>query len=207
MQPHALQLPADGLIMNAANDEIKFCNNTHIEKFDVMAQVMDKKGKWAKLGAVKLKEFGEYNEIDKSPSKYSKIAVKPSVSTPMGVSAFKADNDLRIHFLFTSEVGDKAGIIDASKIPGNFKDNVRIICNADIKNQLFEVFAKKNEGDEWQRAGLAFLKKFKDTDFVESALTEPIANYRYFAIQAVNGSKFTYSGSKKGKDLYITVLP
>lgn len=199
------ELPGGGKL----SDEIHIYNATHLSGMSVSVEgYIEKKGTWQMLGTVKLKGPSSDEEIEKTlKKKYSKFAVKPSVSEPVRVSAKIDDEYLVIHLLSEETIDSNAEVLDAATVPGKFKDNVRFISQISDTNACFDLYARKSGAEPWQKVGCALLKKREDTDFVKSALVEPVSSYSQFTVLAHNGKSYTYKLSKSSNDLYITVQP
>lgn len=189
------------------SDEIHVFNASDIPSIQVtFSGYLEKKKTWKLLGSVNLNAIGKEGEIETTlKNRYSKFSIKPSVNVPLKISVKEEEDYLYVHLLSEETVDSAATVIDAKNVKGSFKDNIRLFSKTTDRNLAFYVYARKTESDPWVKVGAAFLKKKGDSDFVESALIEPVANYRYFAVLPSNNREYQYAVRKARNDLYITI--
>ena len=103
---------------------------------------------------------------------------------------------------------EKAFVIDATKIPGTIKDNVKVTnVSADAANFDLTVFAYDEEAKNWIVFGKGHLKGLSDTETIKSINKKQIklGNYNFFAIRASADNPFKYSVAKADNDLKVWI--
>lgn len=196
-------------------DNIKLINLSDDENIRFRVYIYDsKKASWKLYGKAMLKEFYDGDTIDSDfESKIAKVeyvAVVPDGNGEYRYEAEKRHNDLRIKVYPAKESTDEsykknAAITDVRSIPGIFKDNVKFINESHDKNISFTLYAFNDKNGTWQKAGVAVLKDFGDTDTVHSPLEDSLPSYTYFAVVSRSGKTYSYDFNKTKKDLIITV--
>lgn len=96
-------------------------------------------------------------------------------------------------------------IIDSFRAPGNMRDRIRLVSRSAKFGISFKVYVHDPNRFGWVEYGIGFLKGAGDTDYINSPLEDTLANYRYFAVEAMDGNTYQYTPAKKSHDLYITV--
>ncbi|MCR4823203.1 MAG: hypothetical protein K5873_10075 [Treponema sp.] len=98
-----------------------------------------------------------------------------------------------------------AFIIDASKMPGKIKDNVKLKNVSSAADFKITVSAYDEKAGTWIIFGEGELKGLGDTETIKSVNKKLIklANYNYFAITTDSKNAFKYSSSKNHNDLHI----
>ncbi len=103
---------------------------------------------------------------------------------------------------------EKAFVIDATKIPGTIKDNVKVTnVSAEAANFDLTVFAYDEEAKNWIVFGKGHLKGLSDTETIKSINKKQIklGNYNFFAIRASVDNPFKYSVAKADNDLKVWI--
>jgi hypothetical protein len=96
-------------------------------------------------------------------------------------------------------------VIDALKVKGSYKDNIRLFNESSDSKMNFNVYLHHPGTHEWVFFGTGELKGKGDADTIDSKINH-IDKYRYFAIEALNGKNYKYQITKDHNDLYITIL-
>jgi len=96
-------------------------------------------------------------------------------------------------------------VIDAFKTDGSFEDYVKLHNNSSDSEIGFNVYIHKPDTLEWVLYGTGHLTGAGDTDTIDSKI-RGIDNYRYFAIESLNGKKYKYSFYCASDDLHINIL-
>jgi hypothetical protein len=96
-------------------------------------------------------------------------------------------------------------VIDTFKMKGSFDDYVKLYNNSTESNIKFNVYVHHPENHEWLIYGTGTLKDSGDTDTIDSGIGN-IDDYRYFAIESLNGKDFKYQFYKNNNDLHISIL-
>jgi len=96
-------------------------------------------------------------------------------------------------------------VIDSFSERGSLEDRVRIYNKTTKTGISFTVYVHDPKDNVWKVYGTGNLKGPGDADFVSSDLSGDLDDYRYFAIQALDGNNYAYSFYKKSNDLHITI--
>jgi hypothetical protein len=96
-------------------------------------------------------------------------------------------------------------VIDTYKIKGSFEDYVKLHNNTTDSNISFCVYVHNPSKHEWVTYGTGILKGVGDTDTIDSGMDD-IDDYRYFAIESLNGKDYNYQSYKSHHDLHISIL-
>ena len=97
-------------------------------------------------------------------------------------------------------------VIDTASISGKMEDNIRLINKSKNSNIEFMVYAHDQSDNTWFSFGVGTLKGTNDTDFIDSKFSGILKNYRFYAIEALDGKNYRYEISKERNDLYINIL-
>jgi hypothetical protein len=96
-------------------------------------------------------------------------------------------------------------VIDSFSVPGKLEDNV-IIYNQTTKTGIsFKVSVHHPKDNVWIQYGIGELKEPGDRDTIRSKISGDLDDYRYFAIEALDGNEYTYNFYKNRNDLNITI--
>jgi len=96
-------------------------------------------------------------------------------------------------------------VIDADIIDDDLEDNIRIYNQTSKTGISFIVYVHDLKKDEWKVYGKGDLKGKGDADYISSKLSGDLDDYRYFAIEALDGNDYNYNFYKKSSDLHITI--
>lgn len=196
-------------------DNIKLINLSDDENISFRVYIYNsKKALWNLYGNAMLKEFYDGDTIDSDfegkIGKVEYVAVVPVGNGAYRYEAEKKHNDLRIRVYPAKESDDRsykkdAAIADVRSVPGVFKDNVKFVNETSDTNISFMLYVFNDINGIWQKAGVAVLKGFGDTDTVDSPLEDSLPSYAYFAVVSRNGKTYAYDFKKANKDFIITV--
>lgn len=196
-------------------DNIKLINLSDDENISFCVYIYDsKKASWNLYGKALLKEFYDGDTIDSDFEgkirKVEYVAVVPDGNGVYRYEAEKKHNDLRIKVYSPDGSTDEsykkdAVIADIRSVPGVFKDNVKFVSETRDENISFTLYAFNDKNGTWQKAGVAVLKGFGDTDTVDSPLEDSLPSYAYFAVVSRSGKTYAYDFKKANKDFIITV--
>ena len=196
-------------------DNIKLINLSDDENISFRVYIYDsKKASWNLYGRALLKEFYDGDTIDSDFEdkirKVEYVAVVPDGNGAYRYEAEKKHNDLYIKVYSPDGSIDEsykkdAATVDVRSVPGGFKDNVKFVSETSDKNISFMLYAFNDKNGAWQKAGVAVLKGFGDTDTVDSPLEDSLPSYAYFAVVSRSGKTYAYDFKKANKDFIITV--
>jgi hypothetical protein len=96
-------------------------------------------------------------------------------------------------------------VIDSFSTRGDLEDNIRIINQTTKTGISFRVYLHHPKDNVWVEYGVGDLKEPGDAAFISSRLSGDLDDYRYFAIEALDGKEYNYSFYKTRNDLYITI--
>ena len=96
-------------------------------------------------------------------------------------------------------------VIDSYSEKGGLEDNVRIYNQTSKTGISFTVYVHNFKNNMWKIYGTGYLKGRGDADFISSGLSGELDNYRYFAIEALDGNDYAYTFYKKSNDLHISI--
>ena len=96
-------------------------------------------------------------------------------------------------------------VIDTFEVSGGLEDRIRLYNQTSYINISFTVYVHEPEKNVWLEYGTGALKGTGDTEFISSRLAGKLDNYRYFAIEALDGYDYTYNFYKKSNDLHIII--
>ena len=196
-------------------DNIKLINLSDDENISFRVYIYNsKKASWNLYGKAMLKGFHDGDTIDSDfegkIGKVQYVAVIPDGNGTYKYEAEKRHNDLRIRIYPAKESADEsykkdAAIVELRSIPGVFKANVKFVNETSDKNISFMLYAFNDKNGIWQKAGVAVLKGFGDTDTVDSPLEDSLPSYACLAVVSRSGKTYAYDFKKANKDFIITV--
>jgi hypothetical protein len=96
-------------------------------------------------------------------------------------------------------------VIDSYSVSGDLEDNIRIYNQTTKTGISFKVYLHDPKKNEWVVYGTGVLKEKGDADYISSKLSGDLDDYRYFAIEALDGNDYSYSFYKRRNDLHITI--
>jgi hypothetical protein len=96
-------------------------------------------------------------------------------------------------------------VIDASLARGDYEDNIRVYNKSSDSDIGFKVYVHSPKTNEWVLYGIASLKGIGDTNLIDTEM-KGIENYRYFAIESLNGKNYKYYFYEDRDDLIIDIL-
>jgi len=96
-------------------------------------------------------------------------------------------------------------VIDSSEADDDPEDNIRLYNQTTKTGISFNVYVHDLKADKWIVYGTGNLKGPGDASFVTSDLSGDLEDYRYFAIEALDGKDYSYSFYVKSDDLHITI--
>ena len=100
-----------------------------------------------------------------------------------------------------------AYVIDSTLAKGSMEDFVRLNNKSRDSNIDFKVYMHRPSTQQWMLYGTSSLKGPGDSDQVDTDFKRGgIEDYRYFAIEPLNGKQYKYEFFKLFKDLVINVL-
>ena len=120
---------------------------------------------------------------------------------------FNSCNSLKKAFNYPEPTFDNplAYVIDTVQEKGSMEDYVKVHNKSSDSDMDFNVYMHRPGTQQWVLYGTAFLKGPGDTDTIDTDM-KGIENYRYFAIEPLNGKKYKYQFYKKSNDLHIDIL-
>jgi len=96
-------------------------------------------------------------------------------------------------------------VIDSYAANGDLEDNIRLYNQTSKTGISFTVYVHDPKTMQWKVYGTGNLKEPNDADFIDSKLSGDLDDYRYFAIEALDGKDYSYNFYKKRNDLHITI--
>jgi hypothetical protein len=96
-------------------------------------------------------------------------------------------------------------VSDSYSVRGGLEDNIRIYNRTTKTGISFTVYLHDPKDNIWKVYGTGNLKGPGDADFVSSKLSGDLDDYRYFAIQALDGKDYRYDFDKSRDDLHIYI--
>jgi len=96
-------------------------------------------------------------------------------------------------------------VIDSYSVRGDLEDNIRIYNQTKKTGLSFTVYVHDPKANVWQVYGTGNLKGSGDADYVSSKLSGDLDDYRYFAIEALDGKDYSYKFDKSRNDLHIFI--
>lgn len=97
-------------------------------------------------------------------------------------------------------------VIDTASVSGSMKDRIRLINKSTKTDIEFTIYAHDQSDNTWFSFGTGALKWVNDTAFIKSKFNGKLKNYRYYAIEALDGNNYRYEIKKTRNDLYISIL-
>ncbi|MCL1888930.1 MAG: hypothetical protein FWF99_00295 [Desulfovibrionaceae bacterium] len=117
-------------------------------------------------------------------------------------------------FSFSDEEGKGAVVVvDTFGLPGSkydsgaggMEDFVKLHNNSRDSNMSFRVYVHDHDTGQWRFMGTSSLKGPGDTGTVSRSRIKNLKNYRYFAVESLNGKRYNMSFYKYRNDLYVSV--
>jgi hypothetical protein len=97
-------------------------------------------------------------------------------------------------------------VIDSYAADGSLEDNIRLYNQTKKTGISFTVYVHDPKTMQWKVYGTGNLKGPGDTDFIDSRLYGELDDYRYYAIEALDGKDYSYDFDKKRNDLHIFIF-
>ena len=97
-------------------------------------------------------------------------------------------------------------VVDAWSDSREYHDYLKIY-NATQKNGLnFNIFGYNAKSKNWILLGRAELKRYGDTDTVDTPYRDMLNRFRYFAVQSLNELSFDAQVLIKNNDVYLIIF-
>ncbi|MCH5292087.1 MAG: hypothetical protein J1D88_10105 [Treponema sp.] len=209
-----------GAIAGKFKDNVVLVNKTQ-EEICAVKVFANSNGEWQEIGS---REFGAFDEELKIKS--SKTLKLPScqffaVQAQNGFQAVykatKQRNDLLIEV--RSEGSDlkkpacprfdknpDAFVFDVASLGEDADENLKIRCYFVPKGKVsFLVSVYDRKSRKWIQWGTAEVKRNGDTQKVKGGKHGDLDDYRYFAVEAMDGQEYNYVPLVDDDDLYINI--
>jgi hypothetical protein len=96
-------------------------------------------------------------------------------------------------------------VLDIYTVSNSIEDNIRLINQTKKGGISFKVSLHDFDKFAWIEYGVGELKDPGDTAFIRSKLSGDLDDYRYLAIEALDGNDYNYNFSERSNDLYIYI--
>jgi hypothetical protein len=106
---------------------------------------------------------------------------------------------------FTKPNSNVFDVVDMYSVSKDIEDNVRLVNRTSKTGIAFKVSLHDPKNFVWIEFGVGELKGPGDMAFISSKLSGRLDNYRYAAIESMDGSEYRYSYYEINSDLYITI--
>jgi len=96
-------------------------------------------------------------------------------------------------------------VIDSFMADGSFEDYIKLHNFSSESDIGFNVYVHHPDTHEWVLYGTGHLMGAGDTDTIDTDI-RGVDDYRYFAIEPLNGKKYKYSFYCSSNDLHVNIM-
>ena len=199
-------------------DNIVIINKNDAEDLEV--KLSGYKDGWEELGYTTFRFFDDDYKIDSrknfKPSSYKYFAVELTDGVTASYKITKDHNDLIIEIrnegsdltkpaIPTFSINPDAFLFDLYAIDEDADENMKFKGKFATKERVgFRVYAYAATKHEWIVFGTSYIERKGDRDSVEGKNAE-LSEYRYYAIESMNGVEYVYEPEESDDDLIVTV--
>ena len=177
---------------------------------------------WTEIGSTTLNFFDEEYKIksDKKfkPSDYRYFAIESNKDIKAAYKVEKSHNDLVIEIrnegsdfskpaLPTYKGNSNAFVFDLYAVDDgeDANENMKLKGKFSTKQKVgFSVFGYDKKAHKWIEFGTSYIERKNDTDSVEGKNND-LDNYRYYAIESMDGVDYVYEPEEDDDDLIVVV--
>ena len=199
--------------------KLRLTNNSFDEQVSLSVFYFNaESASWESLGDASFSKIGGTESVSAPVAQYFALVPKNGKSYEYQIKKQADYFDDLVHlyvsFSFNTPMPEapeeNAFVFDNFAIKGKAKDNIRFINSSYDDNISFFVFYFDEYNSAWELYGVAMLKSFGDTCFIDrppaSEKRLRLNNIRYFAVVSRNKKSYEYQMKKTSDDLYIYVL-